>query len=301
MLMTNTMVRPKQPSLKVREGNVNHRKVSICSFRVAIKHQRFVLVTQGGQIIVAHPSICTDYRSFRHIIFHKFREVAGTTAWNKAHSQSSGDDFSSGFAIPAFGFSFLAYLDGSNDSRLVVDATSFTPCTSADKCFINLYRIQSPDSIARGSHQTATELVEHLKRSFISGQPQLSLKLERRLPWRLRRHEVSPPKPNRQWRVTGLHDGPRRERHVGFAGAASQNDRCSLGKTVGCFTISAFRTDKTVRPSQMFKVSCAGGIIGKSTLKFGKRCRKATRIHFGNLASDLVIGKQPDRQGLFYL
>ena len=139
--------------------------------------------------------------------------------------------------------------------------------------------------------------MEHLKRRLLSGQAQLPLKLERRLTWHLRHHEVSSPKPNRQSHVAGLHDGISRERYVGFAGAASQNDRCSLGKTVGCFIIPAFRANETVRPPQMLKVSRADGIIGKSPLKFGKRCRKTTRIHSLNLAAVSVIGKQPDRQG----
>ena len=80
-------------------------------------------------------------------------------------------------------------IDDIHDRRLVVDATSLTPCATADKCFIHLYWIQGSDSVARESHQTATELMEHLKRRLLSGQAQLPLKLERRLTWRLRHHE----------------------------------------------------------------------------------------------------------------
>jgi hypothetical protein len=139
--------------------------------------------------------------------------------------------------------------------------------------------------------------VKHLERCFIAGQTQLSLKLECRLPWCLRRYEVGTPKPYRQGRVTGSHDGGRRQRHIGVTGPAPQNNRCSLGEPVGFSNTIAFRARKTAWPPQMLQVSCAGFVVGKDPLKFRKRCRKATWIHAGKLPSTRRIGKQPDRQG----
>jgi hypothetical protein len=63
----------------------------------------------------------------------------------------------------------------------------------------------------------------------------------------------------------------------------------------GLANIPALETRKPVRPSQVFKVSCAGRVIGKDPLKFGECRREATRVHAGNLGLDHRFGKQPDR------
>ena len=84
-----------------------------------------------------------------------------------------------------------AYLDGSNDRRLVVDPTPLALCTATHKRFIHFDRMLITDSVALRSHQAGAELVKHLERRLVAGQAQLPLKLESGLPWRLRRHEVS--------------------------------------------------------------------------------------------------------------
>ena len=182
----------------------------------------------------------------------------------------------------------------------VVNAASFAPGTTADKSLIHFNRVLTSNGIAFWSHHAGTELVKHLERRLIAGQTQLSLKLERRLPRGLRRYEVGTPKPYRQGRVTGSHDGERRQRHIGVTGPAPQNNRCSLGKPVGFSDTVAFRARKTTWPSQMLPVSCEGFVIGKNPLKFRKRCRKASWIHDGKLPSPRRIGKQPDRQASYH-
>src|ERR1035437_5699259 len=57
VLMTNSVMRAEQPSLQIREGDVDHRQVCIRSLRVTIQHQGLVRVTQLGQIIVALPTV----------------------------------------------------------------------------------------------------------------------------------------------------------------------------------------------------------------------------------------------------
>ena len=190
--MTDSVMRPKQPCLEVREGDVDHRKVSIGSFGVSIKHQGFVRVAQFRQFIVALPAISKHNSPFRHIFLHELREFLGPTAWHEAQPQSACVDLSP--VLHAFGAGRPgAYFDGPNDRRLVVDTTPLTLGTATNKRFIHFDRILISDSVALRSHQAGAELVKHLKRRLIAGQAQLPLKLESKLPWRLRRHEVSAP------------------------------------------------------------------------------------------------------------
>ena len=53
MLVADPVMRAKQPCLEIREGDVNHRQVSVGSFGVAIKNQGFVRVAKTRQAIVA--------------------------------------------------------------------------------------------------------------------------------------------------------------------------------------------------------------------------------------------------------
>src|ERR1017187_4962307 len=295
VLMTNSVMRAEQPSLQIREGDVDHRQVCIRSLRVTIKHQGLVRVTQLGQIIVALPTVGVHNSALCHSFSHEPRESLGTAVWHKAQSQSArADGFLGLFAIGA-GRPW-AYLDGSNDRRLMVDAVSLALCTAANKRLIHFDRILGSDSVALGSHHAGAQLVEHLKSCLVAGHAQLPLKLQSRLAGRLCRHKVSPQEPYRQRHVTAHHDGARHERHVGLAGAASQDDRSSLGEAVWLTDISAFHARKPDRPPQVLKVSCAGRVIGEYPLKFGERHRKTTGVHAGNLTSDHRFGNQPDRQ-----
>ena len=297
MTMADSMMRPKQPCFEVGEGNVNHRKVSIGSFGVTIKHQGFVRVAQFRQVIVARPAISTHDRTLRHILPDELREFLCSTAWHEAQPQSARVDHSP--VLLALGAGRAdANLDGSDDRRLVVDATPLARCTATHKCFVHFDRILITDSVALRSYQAGAQLVKHLERRLVAGQAQLPLKLKSRLPRRLRGHEVSAPEPHGQWRVTGLHDGGPGERHIGVAGAAPQDNRCSLGEPVGLADNSALHASEAVRPSQMFQVARARSVIGEDPLKLGKRCRKPAGIHSGKLASPKQIGKQPDRQGM---
>lgn len=113
MMMTYSVMRPKQPCLEVREGDVDHRRVSFGSFGVAIKHQGFVRATQFRQIVVSLPAIGAHNGPFRDILPHEFREFLGPPAWHDAQPQSASVNHSP--VLLAFGDRRPgAYLDGSN-------------------------------------------------------------------------------------------------------------------------------------------------------------------------------------------
>src|ERR1700674_1576431 len=219
----------------------------IGSLGVAIKHHRLVRVTQGGQLIVALPAIGAANSALCYILLHESRESLGAAVWHKAQSQSPCVDGPLGlFAISA-GRPW-AYLDGSSDRRLMVDSTALGPCAAAHKCLIQFDRMLGPNSVAFRPYHASAELMENLERCLVAPQPKLPLKLHRRLAGRLCRHKVSAPEPCRQRRVTVLHDRASHERDIGLAGAASQDDRPSLGESVRLTDASALHTRKPVRP-----------------------------------------------------
>ena len=70
MLMANSVMCPKQPCLEVREGDVDHRKVSVSSLGVAVEHQGFVRVTHLRQLFVGLPTISAHNSSLCHSLLH---------------------------------------------------------------------------------------------------------------------------------------------------------------------------------------------------------------------------------------
>ena len=298
MLMTDSVMCAKQPRLQVREGDVDYWQVCIGSLGIAIEHQGFVRVALPRQVIVARPAIGANNSALCHILLHELRKYLGVAVWHDTQPQSTRVICS--LALSAIGTGRpLAYLNGPNYRRLMVDAASLALGTAAHKRLIHFDRVLGSDSVALRSQHARAQLMEHLECRFVARQAQLPLKLESRLAGCLRRHEVSAPEPRRQWRVARLHDGAGRKRHIGMASAASQNDRSSVSEAVRITDFPALHTRKPVRPPQVFKVSCAGRVIGKDPLKFGECRREATRVHAGNLALDHHFGKQPDRHGIF--
>src|ERR1035437_525951 len=231
-LMTDSVMRAVQPGLQVREGDVDHRQVCIRSLRVTTKHQELVRVTQPGQIIIALPTTGAHNSALCYIFPHEPRESLGAAVWHEARWQSARAYGSLGlFAIGA-GRPW-AYLDGSNDRRLMVDAVSLVLCTAANKRLIQFDRILGSESGALWSHHAGAQHVEHLKSRLVAGHAQLPLKLQSRLDGRLCRHKVSTPEPYRQRRVTAHHDGARQERPVGLAARHCKTTDLRLAKRYG--------------------------------------------------------------------
>src|ERR1035437_3529541 len=89
MLMTDSVMRAKQPRLQVREGDVDYWQVCIGSLGVAIEHQEFVRVALPRQIIVAPPTIGAHDSALCHILLHKLRKYLGVAVWHDTQPQST--------------------------------------------------------------------------------------------------------------------------------------------------------------------------------------------------------------------
>jgi hypothetical protein len=88
-----------------------------------------------------------------------------------------------------------ADLNGADDRCHVMCTAALAACATTDKTFIDLDRMLTADAIALRSHHPRPKLVKNLKRCLITRECELPLELKRGLTRRLRRHEVTRPKP----------------------------------------------------------------------------------------------------------
>jgi hypothetical protein len=112
--------------------------------------------------------------------------------------------------------------------------------------------------------------MKHSKRRLVSGDPKLALKLDGGLTGRLRRHEVSAPKPRREGHMARLHDRASRERCIFFAGATAQYDRRAGCKPIWFPDEPALRAREAIRPADRLQITGASGVIREYTLKLWK-------------------------------
>src|SRR4029077_2244288 len=137
------------------------------------------------------------------------------------------------FCTALLGILTRSNLNSANHRCLMMNPPPFAARAAANTTFVYLDGMRGANGIAVRAYHTGAEFMKHSKRRLVSDDPKLALKLNSRLSWRLRRHEVSPPKPSRERHVARLHDRPSGERSIFFTGAATQYNRGTGSKPVG--------------------------------------------------------------------
>src|ERR1019366_9998066 len=102
----------------------------------------------------------------------------------------------------------MARLNGAGDHSLVVNASAFAACPTADPGFVHLdmlVRVAADAILVRADHSGA-QFVEDLKGCLVTREPELPLELDGRHAWGLACDEVGGPEPSGQRRVAALHD-----------------------------------------------------------------------------------------------
>jgi len=107
----------------------------------------------------------------------------------------------------------------------VVSASTFATRTPTNQRLVNLDRVFPSDGVAVVSHHSGSQLVKGLESCLIPADIKLALRLEGGLPWRLGRHEIRGPEPQRAWPVAGLHDAACRKRHIRLATSAPEDNK----------------------------------------------------------------------------
>jgi len=263
------MVSSHQPSLQIREGDVDHREVDIGFLAIAIEHHGLVRVPQLCQIVVAAPSVGAHHGALDYALLHEPCERFGPAVWHETQAQPSCVNGSVGlFAINAE--RPRANFDGTSNHRFMMDATSFALGAPPHQRFIHLDWPICANPVSVGANHASAELVEHLECGLVASQPKLALKLHRRHAGRLRRHQICAQKPRLQGRPCRMHDGASGQRHITVAMSAS-NYPWSRDYALRLAAHAARWARKSVRPPDCLKIGRTRHFAGKHLLKLKQR------------------------------
>ena len=274
-----TVMRPLDPSFQVAENKMDHGQVGFGLVRIAAERQRVMVVSNLWQFRIPSPSVSAHHSAKRNIVSDKADKRFGASIRHNTKSQPSR--INSTLVLLAIVLA-RPNLNGADNDRFVVGATTFAARLAADQAFIDFDRILVADGVALRTNHTSAKLVEYLESSLVASERELTLKLDGRLPWHLRGHEVCAPKPRREWRVARLHDGSCRQRRIGLATTTTQHDRRARCEPIRLANNAALWTRKPICPADGFEIASASRIVGEHPLKLRKRSGKAANVHVLN-------------------
>ena len=237
--------------------------------------------------------------------------------WTKPHSDAAvGDDGQShapgvaailplvlrGAGLPVTDF------DGSSHQCLVVNAPAFITRPAADPGFIHLDMLSRPaaDPVPIGPNHARAKLVQNAEGGFVPGQPELPLKLHRRHARRLAGNQIGGPEPGAQGSVAALHD--RADGQSGLPATRATSQYAGPRGDAERFAHDvALRTGEPASPASPLEVGGAGRVVGKKSLKLGKRSREWQIGAVDNVHGPASVSRpptirsgcmrQPDRHG----
>jgi hypothetical protein len=264
------------PSFQVAENEMDHGQVRLGLVRVASERQRLMAVSRVGKPRIAGPSIGAHSCARRNIVFDKAGKRVGAPIWHNTKPQPPRIDAASVLLAVILA---RPNLNRADHDGLVMNAASLSARLSADKTFINLYRVLAANGVTFWPNHPGAELVEYLKGRLITTKRKLALELNGRLARHLRSHEVCAPKPCRKRRMARLHYSARGERRISFAATTTQHYGRAGCEAVRLADNTALRTRKPIRPTNGFKVASASRIVREHPLKLGKGSWEAANVH----------------------
>ncbi len=288
VLRRDAVMNALQPAFQVAENQMNDRQVIFRHLRVSTLDNRKMLIAPTGQRRISRPRIRDNQRCCR--INASVDEPTQRFLGSVRHDlQPESPRHPSATPLLRFalgiGFAFSDF-DSGDDESLIVVASANATRRPANPRFVNLdvAALIPADASGLWPNHPRTQLMQDLERRFVSGKPELALKLHCRHPWRHRRNEIGTPKPNRQWRMRPLHHGSGSQADIFQAGTAPQNARF-VGKTVGFAHHAAVWAGEASVPANTLKIRSASGIVRKELLKLRQRPREWKRSPLKNIGS----------------
>jgi len=172
----------------------------------------------------------------------------------------------------------MARLNSAGDKNLVVNASAFAPCPTANPGLVHLdmlIRAATDTILVRADHSGA-EFVQDLKGCLVTREPELPLELDSGHSGGLRGNQVGGPEPGGQRCVAALHDRADSQPCLTSAFAAPQHARA--GRNAERFAShTTVPTNEAVSPACHFEVMSAGTIVREEPLKLWQRPRKRQR------------------------
>jgi len=277
MLRADPVMNSNQPCLEIGEDEMDDGQEFFGHFGIPTFGNGVVLVAAHPQASVAAPIVRDDQRPRRDGALDKSTKRFGASV--NSDRQPNAARIAAIFSLVLRGSRLsMANLDGAGDQDLVVNASAFAACSTADPAFVYLdmlIRTATDAVLVRADHSGA-QLMENLKSCLITRDPELPLKLDGRHAGGLAGDQVGSPEPGGQRRVAALHDRTDSQSCLTSAFAACQH--AWAGRDAKRFASrTTVWTDEAVSPAQLFEVFSAGGIIREEPLKLRQRLRKRQR------------------------
>jgi hypothetical protein len=274
--LDSAMMRSLDPSFQIAEYEVDHRQMCLRFVGIAAKRQHVMVISARSKPRIAGPPVSSHGSANRDILFDEAGERFRAPIGHDTKPQPSRIDAA---RVLLAVIRSRSNLHSADNDRFVMGSASLAARLAADHAFINFDQMLAPDGVTFRANHTGAKLVKYLKSRLITSESKLTLELDGRLSRHLRRHEVRAPKPRRERRMAGLHDGSGRKRRVGLATTAAEHDRRTRCEPIGLPCNAALWARKPVRPTDRFKIASASRIVGEYPLKLRKRSGKTANVH----------------------
>ncbi len=274
MLMTDAMVGPHKPGLKISEYEVDDRQIFFGDLMIATLGDGEVEVATFDEAGITAPVIRDYFCAWLNRSLNEAAKRLCATVRDNGESHTTG--VSAALALIEFATRLpLPDLNGSGDKNLIVDATALSASSSSDIALVYFDVLVGITSypILIWAHHPRAKLMENLEGSLVTGDAQLPLKLHGRHARGLTGHQIGRPEPNIQRRMRTFHHSPHRQPSVTPTLAASK-DTGATRKAKGVAHRRAIRANKSVGPTQFQQVKSAGFVVREKSLELWKGVRK---------------------------
>src|SRR3984893_10847349 len=266
-----------QPRLEISEDEMDDGQELLGYFGIATFGNGVVIVAAFPQAGVTAPIVRDDQRPGSDGAIDKPTKRFGATVSGNCQPNAPRiapilSHVLRGSRLP------MAHLNGAGDQNLVVNASAFAACPTADPGFVHLDMLvrAATDAILVRADHSGAQFVKDLKGCLVTREPELPLELDGRHAGGLAGDQVGGPEPRGQRRVAALHDRADSQSCLTSAFAACQN--AGAGRNAERFAChTTVRTDEAVSPARLFEVFSAGSIVREEPLKLRQRLRKRQR------------------------
>src|SRR5450432_77824 len=263
MLRAHAVVDSVEPGLQVGDDEVDHRHELFGNFGIAAFSNRMVVVAPLAQAGIAAPIVGGGQRTRHDDILDKAGQGLGAAVGYDGQPYSTGIATVLSFVLRRPRFP-AANLDSGGYQRFVVDASALAARPSADPGFIDLDMLFRPttDTVPVRPHHAGAQFMQDTEGGFVSCQPKLALKLNRRHARRLAGDQIRGPEPDAERRVTTLHDRACQEAGLASTRTAFQNTGSGCNAE-GLADHATMRAGKAIRPTGASKIGGTRRVIRK--------------------------------------
>lgn len=274
MLRADAVMDAAQPSFEIGEHEVDDGQKGFGDFHIAPFWDSGVEIVALGKSGVVSPVVGDNGGTWCHGAFDEAAQRIGASVWYQGEPDTTS--IPSGLSlIEATGMLALTNFDSTCHDNHIVDAAPLATRTTSHVSFIGLddFFGFTADMVLIRPHHADAQLVKYLKGSLVARQSELPLELNSRYAGCLTGDQVRRPEPNRERRVSTLHDSAGSEARVAVAMVTPENAG-AIGEAVRFANRSAVITGESIFPSGTLKIGRARRFVREQPLKFRKRARK---------------------------